>query len=263
MSAPSIQPSMPKGGVAPRVRAGRPRPPAVLPRAFARKRPAQRGVTLLELIIAISLVGLISAGMLTAMRTSLMTNEKVAARLTSNRQRMNLRQTIVRQLGGAMPVMGPCGGGTVALFQGTTQTLRFVSSFSLAEGSRGYPQMVEYRVVPGAAGSRLMVSEQPYTGPASAAPFCADGGAEFAPGDASAVIAADRLSRCEFSYLRPLQQFAFIDAQWEAEWNQPFFPPAVKIEMASIDGAAEPLPPLSVTVNLHADRDFRGAYADR
>src|SRR5258708_746755 len=162
---------------------------ALVTKTATRRRTAERGVTLLELIVAISLVALISGGMLTAMRTGLLTNEKVTARLQANRERMNLRQMIVRQLSGAMPVMASCaapgGGGDFPLFQGTQQSLLFVSSFSIAEGSRGYPQIVQYQVAPAAGGFHLTVNEYAYTGPASAALFC--GGAGPAAGGSPAV----------------------------------------------------------------------------
>jgi len=235
---------------------------------LARKRSTQRGVTLLELIIAISLVALISGGMLTAMRTSLLTNEKVTNRLRTNRERMNLRQMLVHQISGSIPVMASCaamggGGGDVPLFQGTLQTLRFVSSFSMTEGSRGYPQIVEYRVAPGPGGLSLVVSEIPYTGPASAAPFCGGGDVTSSATNESPIVAADHLARCEFSYQQPVQQLAFSDVQWVPEWGRPTFPTAVKIDMTPVEGVTEPLPPLSVTVSLRTDRDFRGVYADR
>ena len=121
-------------------------------RIAKRRNEAQHGVTLLELIIAISLVAIISAGMLTAMRTSLMTNDKVASRLEANRARVNVRQMIARQLGGAMPVTTYCNGAQVGLFDGAAQRLRFVSSFSIVEGSHGYPQIVEYSIAPSTDG---------------------------------------------------------------------------------------------------------------
>lgn len=238
----------------------------------------ERGVTLLELIIAISLVALISGGMLTAMRTSLLTNQKVSARLESNRQHMNLRQLIAHQLGGAMPVMAPCPSSTggaipVPFFQGSQQMLRFVSSFSMAEGSRGYPRIIEYQVAPGSSGGfRLIVSERPYTGPASVAPFCLDGSflptAAVSPGgisnpNESSIVAADSLSECLFFYQQPVQPIVFGDVQWVGNWSLPMLPPAVRIEMVPLAGAREILPPLDVMVNLRMDRDFRGNFADR
>src|SRR5580658_10432185 len=53
-----------------------------------RARRAQKGFTLIELMISITLVAAISAGMLMAMRAALLTLEKVDARLQSNRRVM-------------------------------------------------------------------------------------------------------------------------------------------------------------------------------
>ena len=63
-----------------------------------------RGVTLLELIIAITLVAALSAGMLMAMRTSLTALEKTQARLEDNRRTMGVQQLILRQVGGILMV---------------------------------------------------------------------------------------------------------------------------------------------------------------
>lgn len=227
----------------------------------------EAGVTLLELIIAISLVALISAGMLTAMRTGLLTNEKITARLRSNREAMNLRQMLVRQIGGAMPAMAICpglSGGEAPLFVGTLQRLRFVSSFSFAEGSRGYPQIVDYTVGPSQGGGfRLLVSEIPYTGPSSGVSFCAGQGSVPAPEGVLTTVAADHLAHVEFSYQQSAQQIPFGDVMWVGDWNQLGLPLAIKIGMAPLDTAPQLLPALDVTVRLRADRDFRGVIADR
>lgn len=225
-------------------------------------------MTLLELIIAISLVAIISAGMLTAMRTGLLTNEKVAARLESNREVINLRQMLVRQIGGAMPAMilcaGPEGGGDAALFAGTPRRFHFVSNFSFAEGARGYPQVVDYAIAPSPGGGfRLVVTEIPYTGPGSAGAFCPGQGSVVAPEGALITVAADHLARAEFSYQQNVQFVPFGDVMWVEEWNRPAFPIAVKISMASAENAGALLPAMDLTVRLRTDRDFRGIIADR
>src|SRR5580698_9924749 len=100
------------------------------------RRASERGVTLIELMIAITLVAALSSGMLMAIRTSLITLEKVDNRLQSNRRVISVNQILSRQLGGVMPVVGMCGSsgggvGRTAAFNGTAQTLHLVSSFSL------------------------------------------------------------------------------------------------------------------------------------
>src|SRR5271166_3577858 len=69
---------------------------------------SERGVTLIELMIAITLVAMLSVGMLMAMRTSMITLEKTDARLQLNRRVMSAEQILSREIGGLMPVMGDC-----------------------------------------------------------------------------------------------------------------------------------------------------------
>jgi len=108
---------------------------------------SERGVTLLELMIAITLVAGLSTGMLMAMRTSLLTYEKTAKRLESNRRFVKTQQMLSDQISAVMPVQGACLGdagqtlGIPSFLSGSENTLRLVSSYSIAEGSRGYPQL--------------------------------------------------------------------------------------------------------------------------
>ena len=131
-----------------------------------------RGFTLIELIISITLVAALATGMLMAMRTSLMSMEKINSRLMFNRRVMGMKRILTRQIGGVMPVLSDCGADRVPIFRGTSDALRLVSSYSMAEGARGYSEFDEFRVVSGEAGLRLVVTERLFTGPASTAPFC-------------------------------------------------------------------------------------------
>ena len=113
-----------------------------------------------------------------AMRTSLQTYEKTAKRLESNRRFVKTQQMLSDQISAVMPVQGACLGeagqtiGIPSFLSGSENTLRLVSSYSIAEGSRGYPQIVEYRVIPEQRGSvRLVATERPYTGPQSTTPI--------------------------------------------------------------------------------------------
>ena len=64
---------------------------------------AQRGVTLLEMLIAITLVAGLSTGMLMAMRTSLLTYEKTAKKLESNRHFVKAQQILSSQISAVIP----------------------------------------------------------------------------------------------------------------------------------------------------------------
>jgi len=223
----------------------------------------QRGFTLIELMISITLVAAISAGMLMAIRTSLIAMQKTDDRLQSNRRVMSVEQILARQLGGVMPVMGACStGGTVAVFNGNPQTLHLVSSYSILEGARGYPHLLELQVIPADAGSvRLIVNEFLYTGPLSTAPFCAGG--IFSPGQATpqSFVLADRLAYCRISY-QQRNQDSLMGETWLPVWNQTNLPAAVRVDMAPLIPDPARLPLVPVTVPIHINRDVNVQYAD-
>ena len=142
----------------------------------ATRAPRSSGFTLIEMMISVTLVALIIGGLLTTMRTGVTAYQKVTQRLEDNRRVMGLNQALHRQLGGLMPVLVQCPGGpSVSAFSGDPLSLRFVSSASLAEGTRGYPRVVEYVIVPDPQGGlRLMMNERIYAGPSSLVPVCAN-----------------------------------------------------------------------------------------
>jgi len=65
----------------------------------------QRGFTLIEVMIAVTLVAAISTTMLFAIRTALITLQKTDDRLMSNRRVMSVERILGNQLGGVMPVI--------------------------------------------------------------------------------------------------------------------------------------------------------------
>ena len=83
---------------------------------------------------------------------------------------------LAQQLAGFIPVIAEFlpspdspAGVKIPFFQGRMQSMRFVSSYSLGEASRGLPQILEFQVIPGEQGNgfRLVVNENVYTGPRS------------------------------------------------------------------------------------------------
>ena len=115
----------------------------------------EKGFTLIELMISITLVAALATGMMMAMRTSLLSMEKINSRLQFNRRVMGMEHILTRQIGGVMPVVSDCGTTHVPIFSGTPASLRLVSSYSMAEGARGYPQFDDFQVVRGEGGLRL------------------------------------------------------------------------------------------------------------
>ena len=229
---------------------------------------SQRGFTLVELIISITLVSLISVGMLTAMRTSLMTLDKTRARLDDNRRTAGLEQMMTRQLGGAMPVMGNCATsagliGQVPIFSGTPQSLDFVSSYSMAEGSRGYPRFLAYQVVPEDGGTvKLVVNEHLFSGPASTLPFCLDNVFPPAPLTPDSFVLAERLAYCRISY-RERNQGTQFGGDWVQVWTRPELPVVIRIEMLPAVPDTRRLALVGVTVPLHVTRRLDLFYDEK
>jgi general secretion pathway protein J len=220
----------------------------------------QRGFTLIELMISITLVAALATGMLMAMRTSLLSMEKINSRLQFNRRVMGMERIVTRQIGGVMPVQSDCGAPNTSIFLGTPDSLRLVTSYSMAEGARGYPQFDEFRILQGEGGLRLIVTEHMFTGPSSTAPFCGGTGmpADITP---SSMILADRLATCRFLYREALND-APPSEKWLTSWDQKDLPAAVKIEMTPMESSAALLPVMNITVTIHVTRQVGPRYDD-
>lgn len=228
------------------------------------------GVTLIELMIAITLVAILAGGLLTAMRAGLITYEKTGQRLNANRRGMNVQQIIANQLENAVPAAGLCQTSdeknpvtSIPFFAGGPNWLRMVTTYSIAEGARGAARIVEYQAQPLAAGGfRLAVAEHPYLNASSTMAYCGDlqeRPVELGP---APVVLMDLLGQCRFEYHLAYNSFTYEELPWVDVWDTryPSLPAAVHIEMRA--GAPTTLPVVSFTIPLRADRNPVAAYAD-
>jgi len=230
----------------------------------------ERGVTLIELMIAVSITAVVVVGLMFALRTSVVAYQTTGDRLRANRAQMNRNQILARELGAAMPVLALCGNVQTLSFTGGPQSMHLVSSYSIAEGFRGYPQIVEIRVRRGSSSSssgglQLVASEQPYTGPGSTASLCGSAGGEsaFSAAGSAPVVLADDLAACTFSYRPPRNPLGVQESEWVEEWDKRMtLPAAIRIEMKPNAPAGGGLPAVTVTVPLRIDRDLFRVYAD-
>jgi prepilin-type N-terminal cleavage/methylation domain-containing protein len=221
------------------------------------------GVTLIELLIAVTLVGLVAAAVLTSIRVGINAMDKANARLLSNRRVMGAQRILVSQIGAVMAVVAGCRVDPSAppqrrlFFQGEPESMRFVSSYSLSEAYRGRPKILEFQVIPGEnnQGVRLVVNELPYTGPDSAGMLCLPGN-RYRPievGPQSFVL-ADRLAFCRFSF-REHEPGGRDGPQWLPVWREPLLPAGVRVEMSPLDPDRATLPMVTFTVPMRVDKD--------
>ncbi len=237
-------------------------------------RGARAGVTLIEILVAITLLSLLATGVLIAMRLGFGTMDKTNTYLSQNRRVVNARRIVESEIGGFVLTFAtfypqPLFPTNVVFFQAEPQSMRFVTTYSLNEGLRGRPQIAELQVIAGerGEGARLILNETPYTGPLQAGLRVA--GVEpdptgraitnFQPirAGAGSFVLADRLAYCRFSYLevQPRAPFQLWQQAWVLKERLPL---GVRIEMAPLDSARNAagaqLHVTSVTVPLRVDR---------
>jgi prepilin-type N-terminal cleavage/methylation domain-containing protein len=235
------------------------------------------GVTLIEVMIAVSLLSLLSLGILMSLRVGMGAMDRTNRRLINNRKVAGSQRILEQQLAGFIPVVAlaaPSGALIkVPFFEGRERSMRFVSSYSLSEASRGIPQVVEFQVIPGEEGRgvRLVVNETVYTGPRSAGVFCLGLGQDAELGVStqrfppisigpSSFVLADRLAYCRFSFLGVFPEKNL--EQWLPNWIYAKWPAGIRIEMASLDTDLVSLKPVTVTVPFRVNRDPTLEYAD-
>ena len=231
----------------------------------------QAGVTLIELLIAVSLVSFLSLGMVMAIRVGLNAMEKTQKRFTMNRRVTSVQKIIESQIGGLMPVTAECrggagGGGKFLFFQGRPQSLRFVSTYSLQEAGRGYPRIISFEVAPSSEGVRLIVNETIYPGPITAGFFCLgmsnglpvmnDFGA-----NPQSFVLADKLAYCRILYRANTPPTE--PAKWLPLWPEgDRLPSGIRIEMGPTHPDPSRLQVMPVTVPLRITKMVLGPYAD-
>jgi hypothetical protein len=236
-------------------------------------------MTLIEVTIAITLMALLVTGMTLAMRISLTSLGKANDKLTANRRVTGAQRVLEQQIAGLMPIAAvmPTGlsgqaGLRVPFFQGESQAMRFVSTYSLHDASRGTPRILEYQIVPGgdSGGVRLVVNEIPYTGPFSAGELITgrstiDGNlmTVFRPievGPQSFVL-ADKLAACRFLYQEPRPKPEY--QRWVDTWVKQQWPTSIRIEMQPLANEPGTLKMMTISAPVRVDKKPLEIYEDK
>jgi prepilin-type N-terminal cleavage/methylation domain-containing protein len=240
-------------------------------------RARQAGFTLIEVIIAVTLVSLLLGGVFGCVRLALNTMGKVDSRLMRERRVTGVEEIMKAELDGMMPVKAEClpAGNAppqaAAFFQGEAATMRFASAYSLSERARGAPRILEFQVIPGdnGLGVRLIVNEHPYSGDRSTGAFCISGSGNgddarprFAPVIAGpdSFVLADKLSFCHFEFHGMGNGPDPLPA-WFPSWDRPGFPDAIRIDMGPLNQHSTEIQLQPLTVPLRVTRDPMAVYA--
>lgn len=230
-------------------------------------------MTLIEILVAVTLLSLLSVAILVAMRMGFSTMDKTDAHLVHDRRVSNSRRIVESEIAGytwsiANFHPGPQQTIGIPFAEWTAREMRFVTAYSLEEAWRGRPQIAVMQVVPGAGdrGVRLIVNETPYTGPDQAGAMIADitenipSFVPVAPGERSFVL-ADRLAWCRFAFLEPQQPPAF--PLWRPDWAWAGRTPlGVRIEMAPLETRPAEAGIANITVQIAVNRDPNTIYND-
>jgi hypothetical protein len=176
--------------------------------------------------LAVTLFALLSVSSGLVLRVAFTSMNVIEAKVDLDRRVSGTQRALEQMLRGVMAVQGTCGVAPIA-FQATPAVMRFVSSYSLTEGSRGRPQIVELIAESKgeASGYRLVVNEYPYFGRASLVAACSQPPVV----RPSSFILADQLSVCRF-FFKSLDP-ATGGETWIPQWMFPNWPRGIRIEM--------------------------------
>jgi len=215
-------------------------------------------MSLIEILVAISLMGLLATAMVTALTVGAGSWQDARSHLTLDRRIATANEILYAELEGLVPLAARAAGyPRAAFFQGEPESMRFVSEYSLTAGRRGGLRIVELQVSDASRGRRILLNELPYGGPGALAGMIT--GVDRAAGSgaprlvftpivprATSLIIADELEACRFSYLR-LPRTPAEPALWVPQWDDLIrLPGAVRIEMTPRRGEARLLP-VSIT----------------
>jgi hypothetical protein len=240
------------------------------------------GMTLLETMMAVTLLSVLSVAMMLAMRLGVAALQRTDQRLMDNRRVAGAQRIVEQELEGLVPVTAPClgaggeGGPKVPIFSGQPTNLTLISTFSLQQAWRGRPQVLQFFTRPSENGGlSLVVNEIPYTGPKFVGAICTGvQPSQEAPGNfgqfimpgagPTTFVLADKLRTVGFQYLkRPEKEKGEEAGVWLPAWQRPDWPAGIRIVMEPLEPAAARLQPVTITAPVYIYRTPGVDYVDR
>jgi len=207
---------------------------------MATRKPSFRGFTLLELLIAMTLLGLIAVIATSALHLATRASAAAEAQTELENRTRLVQEIIRRQLGQARPLQVLASQGQVIAFEGTPRSVQFVTA-PPAHFAWGGLYQVTLEVAPRASGKALMLSYRL---------FAADSPVPAAAEPLEQVVLVDGVEDAEFAYFgsRGLDQQPSWQTSWEASASG--LPGLVRLRL-TMHGADVPAWP-ELVVSLHA-----------
>ncbi len=182
-----------------------------------KRAPRSNGVTLIELLVSITLLSLLSVGLLMTLRVGLNAMDKANSKLMANRRVASVERIMRSEIESLIPVVAQCvpqgqrPREALMYFLGRPDSMRFVSAYSLQEASRGLPRILDFQVLPGdlGIGVRLVVTELIYS-PEQAGATCAGSARDPDTGDEIPVFGRSRLARVRSCWPTSWRTAAFV-----------------------------------------------------
>ena len=202
----------------------------------------EAGFTLLELIVAITLIAVMSVGVWTALDLCVRSWTRGMEKIEVNQRDRSTQDLVRKQIASAYPLIPspatsvsgaqntviPISATSTPVFYGGENSLRFVTTNSLLSMDSGGPVMVTYEAEVDSEGNIFIVQrEAPYTGQG-----VYDGGFT------SSVYVFYNLKECTFEYYNSGD--ADNPAEWLTEWDTASrrrLPAAVRISMLYKDAS--------------------------
>ena len=204
----------------------------------AHSKTGEHGFTMLELVVAVTLVALMAVALFSVFRISLMSWSRGTAMIDANQRNRSILDLVKKQMTSIYAVMSPIdlqtGGAVYPIFFGASDSLQFISLTPLRFQDNPGLTVASYEVVRDHQGVYSLVeSEEPFLG--LAPPGITD------RTERPVVIPIfENLTTFTFEYLDP--GTAERPSQWVKEWNTREMlrlPQAISMTMIATDARGQ------------------------
>jgi general secretion pathway protein J len=190
-------------------------------------RPAAAGFTLVELLVAVTLLSLLSVALLIALRVGVSAERAGSARLEAEEDGALTQSFIRAQLGDARTALEADGTGrSLVIFDGAADRIAFVAPLPARVNLPGL-HLIEIVAVRAALGAELVMRARPYRPP------------DILPADIPEKRLIPALGAAEFAYFGATSSKE--PASWHREWREMGgLPMLVRLSVSDARGVAAP-----------------------